>query len=149
MPELIRLPRPLRDLLVGSRHGLADGCRRAWEAASSAPTAWVAVDPLEFVRAANTPIVSLQLRQRENALDLQLDLAQQVRAIAIARRAIVIMPSIPQTLMDAALGAPLSALVDAPLFESPAIRIERIIARTGEPQIDVRCRCPTHAVQLD
>lgn len=148
LPETVRIPRPLRDLLAASRHGLTGGCGVAWNAASIAAGEWVAIDPAVLVDLARTRIAGLKVRARDGYIDVQVDLPRQVRATAIARRAILIIPRIPHTTMLAAVGKPVSTLIDAPFFEDAAITVERIIEREGEKQIDVRCRCPSHLVRL-
>lgn len=148
LPETVRIPRPLRDLLAASRHGVTGGCGVALNAASIAPGEWIAIDPAELVDVAKSRIAGLKLRARDGYIDVQLELPRQVRATAIARRAILIIPRIPHTAMLAAVGRPVSTLIDAPFFGDAAITVERIIERDGERQIDVRCRCPSHAVRL-
>ena len=147
-PPAIRVPRPLRDLLVASPGGFQAASRAAWVAAQTAPGAWVGVPPTAFSTSNRRPD-EMRLRARGEHLDLRIDFRGVVSASAIGRRVIIVAPSIPASAMSFATGGPVAQIVKVLFFDDPAITVERFIDRPGEAEIDIRCRCPSHVIKMD
>lgn len=115
----------------------------------AAPGEWVSVRAMEFMDAAAAKRMgTMRLRALGTALDLHMGFRGLAHAAAIGRRVIVVAEPIPNTVIMAAIGLPLCKLVDGPFLGDPAITIMKIIHREGEDVVDVRCRCPSHLVDL-
>lgn len=150
IPDSVRISRPLRDLLAAGEDGLRNTARHAWEIAKAGGGRWTKAEPSRLLGAGrNARVHQIELRTRDgNHLDLTMLFEGEYGAIAIGRRVIVIAPTVPETILTAAVGQPLSRLVDAPFLADQAIVVQRTIRRAGETYVDLRCRCPSHVVDL-
>lgn len=149
-PETVRITRPLRDLLAAGEDGLRNTTRHAWEIAAAGDGRWTHADSGRLLGSGiDRRIHRIELRTRDgNHLDLTMHFDGDNGAIAIGRRVIVIAPMIPETVLTAAIGGPLSRIVDAPFLTDPAIVLQRSIRRDGERHVDLRCRCPSHVIDI-
>lgn len=150
MPDAIRITRPLRDLLAAGDDGLRNTCRHAWEIAAAGGGQWTVADPVRLLGTGGHPRVhriELRTRSRQH-LDLTMYLDGDNGAIATGRRVIVKAPFLPETLLTAAIGKPLSTIVDAPFLVDPAIVVQRSTRHDDGRHVDIRCRCPSHVVDI-
>lgn len=149
-PDDVRITRPLRDLLAAGDDGLRNTCRHAWAIAAAGGGRWTVADPVRLLGGGHDPRVrGIELRTRGgHHLDLTVHFDGDCGAIAIGRRVIVIAPILPETVLTAVNGRPLSVIVDAPCLSDPAIVIQRSIPRDGGRYLDLRCRCPSHLVDI-
>ena len=149
-PEAIRISRPLRDLLAAGDDGLTNTTRHAWEIAAAGNGRWTDADQVRLLGGGRDERVRrIKLRNRdENHLDLTMHFEGDYGAIAIGRRVIVICQTLPETVLVAAIGRPLIDIVDAPFLSDPAIVIQRSIHRDDELHVDLRCRCPSHVIDV-
>lgn len=148
----VRIPRPLRDFLQASPDGIQAACRRAWTAARDAPSSdeWIDVDAAGLLAGAQVEGVErIQLRSRGNQLHVILTY-RTVTAVAIGRRLIVVVESapLPEVMAAALVNRSFSAFLRAPCLEDPALIVQRVIQRAGGSAIDLRCRCPSHLVDI-
>ncbi len=149
-PDTVRISRPLRDLLAAGDDGLRNTARHAWEIAAAGGGRWVPAASNRLLGSGSDRHVrGIELRIRDGChLDLTMHFEGDNSAIAIGRRVIVITPMLPETVLTAAAGGPLSRIVDAPFLTDPAIVLQRSIRRDGEDSVDLRCRCPSHVVDI-